>query len=54
MTDRPATIPPGLRVGLSRHQVIPGQSAKVDEWMTMLNDRADAWAEHGGDPEPRV
>lgn len=41
MTDRPSTIPPGLRVELSRHQVVPGQSAKVDEWMKMLNDRAD-------------
>jgi hypothetical protein len=41
MTDRPSTIPPGLRVELTRHRVIPGQSIKVDEWMQMLNDRAD-------------
>jgi hypothetical protein len=41
MTDRPSTIPPGLRVELTRHRVRPGQSATVDEWMQMLNDRAD-------------
>ena len=37
----PPTVPAGIRVELSRHRVIPGQSAVVDEWMQMLNDRAD-------------
>lgn len=41
MIDRSSTIPPGLRVELSRHRVILGQSEKVDEWMKILNDRAD-------------
>jgi hypothetical protein len=41
MRNRPSTIPPGLRVELTRHRIIPGQGAKVDEWMEMLNDRAD-------------
>lgn len=41
MTDRPVTIPPGLRVELTRHKIIPGQGGRVDQWMQMLNDRAD-------------
>lgn len=41
MSDQPPTVPPGLRVELSRHRVVPGESATVDEWMRMLNDRAD-------------
>lgn len=41
MHERPATIPEGLRVELSRAKVIPGQSAEADRWMRMLNDRAD-------------
>jgi hypothetical protein len=41
MKNRPSTIPPGLRVELTRHRIMPGRSAKVDEWMEMLNDRAD-------------
>lgn len=35
------SLPVGLRLELTRHQVIPGQSAAVDEWMAMLNDRID-------------
>ena len=30
----------GLRINLTRHQIIPGQSEVIDEWMTMLNERA--------------
>lgn len=41
MNERPATIPVGLRVELSRAKVKPGQSVEADRWMRMLNDRAD-------------
>jgi hypothetical protein len=41
--DKPCTIAPGLRVELTRHKVIPDQSAVVDEPMKMLNDRADEY-----------
>lgn len=41
MTQRPSTIPDGLRVELSRAKVKPGQSAEADRWMRMLNERAD-------------
>ncbi|MGH3774510.1 MAG: hypothetical protein ACRDRR_02045 [Pseudonocardiaceae bacterium] len=59
MIDRPATIPPGLRVELSRHQVIPGQSAKVDvQRSTLLPAPVEhlirAWAEHGSDGQARI
>ena len=39
--ERPASIPPGLRVELARQRVLPGQSRVADEWMQMLNDRLD-------------
>jgi hypothetical protein len=41
MTDRPASIPSGLRVELSRARVKPGMGGEVDRWMQMLNDRLD-------------
>ena len=41
VNERPATIPDGLRVELSRAKVKPGQSAEADRWMNMLNDRVD-------------
>lgn len=41
MHEKPATIPDGLRVELSRAKVKPGQSAAADRWMHMLNDRVD-------------
>ena len=41
MNERPATIPEGLRVELSRAKVRPGQSAEADRWMNMLNDRVN-------------
>lgn len=37
----PRSIPPGLTVRLFRGTVRAGQSAAVDEWMSMLNDRLD-------------
>jgi hypothetical protein len=39
--EEPATIPPGLKVELSRSKVLPGRSGEADEWMQMLNDRVD-------------
>jgi Family of unknown function (DUF6176) len=38
---RPASIPEGLVVELSRGKVLPGASAEADRWMAMLNDRLD-------------
>lgn len=41
MENRPATLPPGIRLELTRHRIKPGKSAEVDEWMRMLNNRSD-------------
>jgi hypothetical protein len=43
MTARPhpVSVPAGLTVQLFRGKVIAGQSATVDTWMAMLNDRLD-------------
>jgi hypothetical protein len=42
MSDhRPASIPEGLVVELSRGKVLPGASAEADRWMAMLDDRVD-------------
>jgi hypothetical protein len=38
---RPASIPEGLVLELSRGKVLPGASAEADRWMAMLNDRVD-------------
>jgi dsDNA-binding SOS-regulon protein len=38
---RPASIPEGLVVELSRGKVLPGASAEADRWMQMLDDRLD-------------
>ncbi len=38
---RPASIPDGLVLELSRGTVLPGASAEADRWMAMLNDRLD-------------
>jgi hypothetical protein len=38
---RPAVIPEGLVVELSRAKVLPGASQETDDWMTMLDDLAD-------------
>jgi hypothetical protein len=40
-SPRPASIPDGLVVELSRGKVLPGASAEADRWMRMLNDRLD-------------
>ncbi len=37
----PPTVPPGLRLELSRSRILEGQEDVVDEWMTMLTDRYD-------------
>ena len=38
---RPASIPEGLVLELSRGTVLPGGSAEADRWMAMLNERQD-------------
>jgi hypothetical protein len=38
---RPASIPEGLVVELSRGKVLPGAGAEADRWMKMLDDRVD-------------
>jgi uncharacterized protein DUF6176 len=40
-SPRPASIPEGLVIELSRGKVLPGASAEADRWMQMLNDRLD-------------
>jgi hypothetical protein len=37
----PKTIPAGWTLSLTRHRVERGHEHEVDEWMAMLNDRAD-------------
>jgi len=39
--EQPSSIPPGLRVELSRARLLPGKSELTDEWMSMLNQRID-------------
>lgn len=41
MLEQPSSIPPGLRVELSRARLQPGKSELADEWMAMLNERID-------------
>lgn len=38
---RPASIPEGLVVELSRGKVLGGAGAEADRWMQMLNDRLE-------------
>jgi hypothetical protein len=40
-SKRPASIPEGLVVELSRGKVLRGASAEANRWMAMLNDRLD-------------
>jgi hypothetical protein len=35
----PATVPPGMRLQLSRAPVVPGREEELSEWMSMLTDR---------------
>lgn len=37
----PATVPPGLRLELSRARVQDGAEGELAEWMSMLTDRYD-------------
>ena len=37
----PPTVPPGLRLELSRSRVVDGHEDELQEWMTMLTDRYD-------------
>lgn len=37
----PATVPPGLRLELSKSRVVEGMEDELDEWMAMLTDRYD-------------
>jgi hypothetical protein len=41
MADCPTSIPPGVRVELSRARIKPGMGGEVDRWMRMLNERLD-------------
>ncbi|MCW2644984.1 MAG: hypothetical protein QOG22_2411 [Pseudonocardiales bacterium] len=40
-SPRPASIPEGLVIELSRGRVLPGAGAEADRWMKMLDDRVD-------------
>ena len=35
----PATVPPGMRLELSRAPILPGKEAELEEWMAMLTER---------------
>ena len=37
----PVTVPAGLRVELSRSQIVDSHEAEFNEWIQMLNDRYD-------------
>ncbi len=37
----PATVPPGLRLELSRSRVVEGEEERLAEWMSMLTARYD-------------
>jgi hypothetical protein len=41
MLEEPSSIPPGLRVELSRARILPGCGELTDRWMAMLNERID-------------
>lgn len=41
----PATVPPGLRLELSRAPVNDGKDGELAEWMSMLTDRYDECVE---------
>jgi hypothetical protein len=40
-SPRPASIPEGLVIELSRGRVLPGAGAEADRWMKMLDDRVE-------------
>lgn len=35
----PPTVPPGLRLELSRSKLVPGQEREAEAWMSMLTER---------------
>lgn len=37
----PPSVPPGMRLELSRSKIVPGQEAEAEAWMQMLNERYD-------------
>lgn len=37
----PFSVPPGMRLELSRSRVVPGREDEFDEWMDTLNSRYD-------------
>lgn len=37
----PPSVPPGLRLELSRSKIVPGQEQEAQEWMDMLHARYD-------------
>ncbi|MBB6174358.1 hypothetical protein HNR23_004418 [Nocardiopsis mwathae] len=39
--DRTASLPPGLKVELTRHRIRPGRRAEFDAWMRMLEERRE-------------
>lgn len=41
----PSSVPPGLRLELSRARIIDGKEDEFDEWMQVLNDRYDEMQE---------
>lgn len=41
----PATVPPGLRLELSRSRVVDGKEDELEEWMSMLTQRYDECVE---------
>ena len=39
MLEMPASVPPGMRLELSRGRLLPGAQDETDRWMQMLHDR---------------
>ncbi len=37
--EMPPSVPPGMRLELSRARLLPGAGAETDRWMEMLHDR---------------
>lgn len=37
----PPSVPPGMRLELSRSRIVPGKETEFDEWMGMLNSRPE-------------
>ena len=37
--DMPRSVPPGMRLELSRARLVPGAQDETERWMAMLHDR---------------